>query len=136
MKKRGLNAVDVLLIIIILACAAGIALRAFGLPYAKSDEPKEYRVSFYAPLTAEGAEAVNAGLKFKDEKGTEGVLSEGYWIKTEDGKTVLYGELIITGRLNESGFECGAARYYKNDRVAFTGKALTLDATITDFIEK
>ena len=135
MKKRGLNIIDVLILLTLVACAAGIVIRAINLPSVSTDKNGEYRVAFTATLTEEQAEKIDTGLKFKDKNGSDLTLLEGYWIKTENEVTTLNGELLVTGRLTETGFILGGAAYYINDTVTLTGKDVGFDAVILAFTE-
>ncbi len=135
MKKRGINAIDVLIIITIIACAAGIVIRAVNLPSVLPDRSSEYRVSFSAEITEEQKEQVTSGIVFTDKNGTRFTLLEGYWIKYEDGKTTLNGELSAVGRLTESGFKCGENAYFKKDAVALSSDKMSLRVQIVDFLE-
>ncbi|MBO4422027.1 MAG: hypothetical protein J5879_01205 [Clostridia bacterium] len=136
MKKKNFNALDVLIIIVLIACAAGIAVRAFGLSRIKTDEPSPYRVLFTAQLTAEEAARISSGIKFRDENGTEGELLEGYWIKNNANGAELYGELLVNGRMNGAGFEANGHSYFINDVLQLRSGDLKFSATVSDIAER
>ena len=136
MKTKKLNAADILLILVLVLCAAGIVVRAFRLPLLPSVSDKEYRVQFTAKTDAETLEKITAGTEFKDTAGVTLKLLEGYWIKTGDGGPVIYGELVMKGRITESGFESSGKFYHKADVLELEGRDVRLSAQITDFIEK
>lgn len=136
MKNKKLNAADIMLILVLVLCAAGIVIRAFRLPLLPSVSDKEYRIQFTAKTDAETLEKITAGTEFKESAGVTLRLLEGYWIKTEDGAPVLYGELVMKGRITESGFESGGKFYHTADVLELEGKDIRLSAEITDFVEK
>lgn len=136
MKKRKLNAADLMLILILVLCAAGIVIRAFRLPLLPSVSEKDYRIAFTAETDREQLDSISAGTEFKDGGGTGSMLMEGYWIKENDGVFTLNGELLMKGRITESGFESGGKYYHKGDSLTLTHKNGTITAVITDFLEK
>ena len=135
MKKRKLNIIDVLIILTVLACAAGIIVRAVTLSSVSADKSSEYRVAFTAQITEEQKEKIDAGIDFTDKNGVRFTLLEGYWIKTEDEKITLNGELLVTGRLTEAGLKCGENVYFKKDALALSSKQTELDITVVDFLQ-
>ena len=136
MKKKKLNAADIILILVIVLAAAGIVIRIFGLPTVPFVSDKDYRAAFTAELDGEQLEKVNAGMVFKDSSGTEVRLLEGYWIKNGADSDTINGEFLINGRLTEEGFECDGRYYHKNDVITLTCKDLSISVTLVDFLEK
>ena len=137
MKKRGFNVIDVFAVVILVACVAGIAVRAFKLADTDRDNYQDCRVSFTCTLDQKQIEAINAGISFKDKNGAGYKLLEGYWIKEEEDKTFqLSGELLTSGRFTEKGFESSGGFYYKKDVITLTGAELTFDATVTGFAKQ
>jgi hypothetical protein len=132
-KKRIPNVIDILIILTLVACVAGIIVRAVNLPSVITDKNGEYRMAFTASLTEEQTSKIDPGLKFKDKNGSELKLLEGYWIKYENGEPALNGELLLTGRLTETGFICGGIQYYEGDTVTLTGKDMTFTVTVLGF---
>ena len=135
MKKRGINVIDVLILLTVVACAAGIVIRAVNLPSALPDKSSGYRAAFTAVITAEQKEKTDAGIVFTDKNGTKFTLLEGYWIKEENDKITLYGELLVTGRMTETGLKCGDNLYFKKDVIALSSDKMNVEAEIADFLE-
>lgn len=135
MKKRGINIIDVLIILIVVACAAGIVIRAVNLPSALPDRSSDYRIAFTAEISEEQKEKINSGIVFTDKNGTRFTLREGYWIKTEDDKITLNGELLAAGRMTEAGLKCGENVYFKKDALTLSSDKMNVSAVIVDFFE-
>ena len=136
MKKRSFNAADVFMILILVACVVGIAVRAFSLADAETEKFRDYRVKFTAKLDEKQLEAVTAGVVLKDENKTEFKLLEGYWITKNGNSSLLNGELLVSGKITEKGFETNGGFYYKNDVVTLQGDGLGFDASVLDFIQQ
>ena len=136
MKKRVFNAADVFIILVLIACVVGIAVRAFRLTDVKTDKFYNYRVSFTARIDDKQLEKINPGIVFSDGKNTEFTLLEGYWISNEQSPAALNGELLVYGRLTENGFETSGGYYYKNDKTALKGDGFDFDVTLTDFTKQ
>lgn len=133
MKKKSFNITDVFIILILVLCVAGIAVRAFRLTEAKTEKYHNYRVSFTAQLDRSQLDAINAGASLKDGKKTQFTLLEGYWITEKENGIDLSGEFLVYGKVTEAGFETENGRYFKGDTVTVKGDGLYFEAALTDF---
>lgn len=124
------------MILILVACVVGIAVRAFSLADAETEKFRDYRVKFTAKLDEKQLEAVTAGVVLKDENKTEFKLLEGYWITKNENSSSLNGELLVSGKVTEKGFESSGGFYYKNDVITLSGGGLDFDAAVLDFIKQ
>ena len=136
MKKKSFNIIDILIILVLIACVAGIIARAVRMAGVKTEEYYDYRVSFTAQLDEKQLEEINVDLVLHDEKGTEYRLLEGYWITPGEETKTINGEFLITGRLTESGFESDGGHYFKNDVITLDGSDLSFEATLGDFVKQ
>lgn len=135
MKKRSFNAADVFIIIILIACVVGITVRAFSLTGAYTVKNDEYHIKFTAKLDLKQLEELSSGIVLTDGN-TEFKLLEGYWITKKENTAALNGELLVSGRLTEKGFETSGGYYYKNDVIALKNGNITFNATLTDFAKQ
>ena len=136
MKKKSFNISDVFIILVLVLCVAGIAVRAFRLTEAKTEKYHNYRVSFTAQLDKSQLDAINAGAVTEDKDKTEFKLLEGYWITEKENGIDLSGELLVYGKITEAGFETENGRYFKGDTVTLKGDGLDFEAALTDFVKQ
>ena len=136
MKKSRLNLTDVLLITVLVFGIAAIVLRAVHIPLFEPVRDREYAVSFTAQITGEQRASLVTGLILTDNSGRSVKRLEGYWIDETGSGAVMTGDLLMKGRVTESGFLSGSTMYYEGDEVTLTYKDGTVDVTLTGFHER
>lgn len=153
-KKKKIAAVDVLIVILLVLCVAGIGLRIAvgenGLFYA--DTKDEYLVSYviysesdeYSALFAEGCEFFfESGERLGTVTGTPSLTPSKIVNKTSSGNyTVSYandgtvdikGTVLVRGTMTDSGLLVSSSTYIApNMTVSVASSDISADMHITD----